>query len=63
MSGSRRRRALDGSDAMNPGPDYSAAYVVVRHERGREGARVCFIVDSTLDLREVINKSGRLVWY
>jgi L-fuconate dehydratase len=23
-------RALDGSDAMNPDPDYSAAYVVLR---------------------------------
>ena len=23
-------RMLDGSDAMNPDPDYSAAYVVVR---------------------------------
>ena len=27
-------RALDGSDAMNPDPDYSAAYVVVRDEAG-----------------------------
>ena len=23
-------RSLDGSDAMNPDPDYSAAYVVIR---------------------------------
>ena len=23
-------RALDGSDAMNPDPDYSAAYVILR---------------------------------
>src|SRR5215216_4763971 len=23
-------RALDGSDAMNPDPDYSAAYVIIR---------------------------------
>ncbi len=28
-SASRPRRALDGSDAMNPDPDYSAAYVIL----------------------------------
>ena len=27
-------RTLDGSDAMNPDPDYSAAYVVVRTDAG-----------------------------
>ena len=27
-------RALDGSDAMNPDPDYSAAYVVLRTDAG-----------------------------
>src|SRR3954471_12609688 len=27
-------RSLDGSDAMNPDPDYSAAYVVVRTDAG-----------------------------
>jgi len=27
-------RSLDGSDAMNPDPDYSAAYVIVRDEAG-----------------------------
>ncbi|MBA2380655.1 MAG: fuconate dehydratase, partial [Chloroflexi bacterium] len=27
-------RSLDGSDAMNPDPDYSAAYVVVRTDSG-----------------------------
>ncbi|BBJ44984.1 hypothetical protein SSPO_077020 [Streptomyces antimycoticus] len=26
---------LDGSDAMNPDPDYSAAYVVLRTDAGR----------------------------
>ena len=32
---------LDGSDAMNPDPDYSAAYVVLRTDgRGRGGARL-----------------------
>ena len=46
-------RSLDGSDAMNPDPDYSAAYVVLRtdarrrprgprpdvHDRARDGGR------------------------
>src|SRR3989442_13302214 len=27
-------RTLDGSDAMNPDPDYSAAYVVLHTDRG-----------------------------
>ena len=27
-------RTLDGSDAMNPDPDYSAAYVVLRTDAG-----------------------------
>src|SRR5215475_3078374 len=27
-------RSLDGSDAMNPDPDYSAAYVILRTDRG-----------------------------
>src|SRR3954464_5230794 len=27
-------RQLDGSDAMNPDPDYSAAYVVIRPDAG-----------------------------
>jgi L-fuconate dehydratase len=32
-------RSLDGSDAMNPDPDYSAAYVIVRTDAadGLEG--------------------------
>ena len=29
-------RQLDGSDAMNPDPDYSAAYVVLRTDRPDE---------------------------
>ena len=27
-------RTLDGSDAMNPDPDYSAAYVILRTDAG-----------------------------
>jgi len=37
-------RHLDGSDAMNPFPDYSAAYVVVRTSAGREGYGLAFTV-------------------
>ncbi|MGP3633764.1 L-fuconate dehydratase [Streptomyces sp. 24-1644] len=38
---------LDGSDAMNPDPDYSAAYVVLRTGRpgtGTEGHGFCFTI-------------------
>src|ERR671933_2240142 len=39
-------RALDGSDAMNPDPDYSAAYVVLRtdHPAGLEGHGLTFTI-------------------
>jgi L-fuconate dehydratase len=35
---------LDGSDAMNPDPDYSAAYVVLRTTDGSEGHGFCFTI-------------------
>ena len=35
---------LDGSDAMNPDPDYSAAYVVLRTTEGAEGHGFCFTI-------------------
>ncbi|MER8072362.1 enolase C-terminal domain-like protein [Streptomyces sp. NPDC094034] len=35
---------LDGSDAMNPDPDYSAAYVVLRTDDGAEGHGLCFTI-------------------
>src|SRR5437016_8925985 len=35
---------LDGSDAMNPDPDYSAAYVVLRTDGGGEGHGFCFTI-------------------
>ncbi|WP_327685085.1 enolase C-terminal domain-like protein [Streptomyces sp. NBC_00467] len=35
---------LDGSDAMNPDPDYSAAYLVMRSEDGSEGHGFCFTI-------------------
>ena len=35
---------LDGSDAMNTDPDYSAAYVVVRSTDGRQGHGFVFTI-------------------
>ncbi|MFS8197707.1 L-fuconate dehydratase [Streptomyces sp. CWNU-52B] len=37
-------RELDGSDAMNPDPDYSAAYVVLRTDGGPEGHGFTFTI-------------------
>ncbi|MCO5997748.1 enolase C-terminal domain-like protein [Actinoallomurus rhizosphaericola] len=37
-------RQLDGSDAMNPDPDYSAAYVVLRTDEGGEGHGFTFTI-------------------
>ncbi|GLH96232.1 mandelate racemase [Phytohabitans aurantiacus] len=37
-------RELDGSDAMNPEPDYSAAYVTIRTSGGEEGFGLAFTV-------------------
>jgi L-fuconate dehydratase len=37
-------RLRDGSDAMNPMPDYSAAYVVVRTSTGAEGYSLVFTI-------------------
>ncbi|KAB2675398.1 MAG: fuconate dehydratase, partial [Verrucomicrobia bacterium] len=37
-------RALDGSDAMNPDPDYSSAYVVLRTDDGKEGHGSAFTI-------------------
>ena len=37
-------RALDGSDAMNPTPDYSAAYVIIETSDGEEGHGLTFTI-------------------
>src|SRR6185436_3949167 len=37
-------RQRDGSDAMNPDPDYSAAYVVLRTDQGLEGHGLAFTI-------------------
>jgi L-fuconate dehydratase len=44
-------RAHDGSDAMNPDPDYSAAYAVLRTDSGGpEGHAVCFTIGRGNDI-------------
>ena len=39
-------KSLDGSDAMNPDPDYSAAYVILKtnHSQGIEGHGLTFTI-------------------
>ena len=37
-------QALDGSDAMNPDPDYSAAYVILETDAGLEGHGLTFTI-------------------
>src|SRR6185295_15501461 len=37
-------RNLDGSDAMNADPDYSAAYVVIKTDSGLEGHGLTFTI-------------------
>jgi L-fuconate dehydratase len=44
-------RELDGSDAMNPFPDYSAAYVVLTTSAGREGYGLAFTVGRGNDVQ------------
>lgn len=44
-------RYLDGSDAMNPDPDYSAAYVILKtNEKGLEGHGLTFTIGRGNDL-------------
>jgi L-fuconate dehydratase len=43
-------RHLDGSDAMNRAPDYSAAYVVVRTSAGNEGYSLVFTIGAGTDI-------------
>src|SRR5687768_17898013 len=43
-------RLLDGSDAMNPDPDYSAAYVVLRTDGDHEGHGFTFTIGRGTDL-------------
>ena len=43
-------RGLHGSDAMNPDPDYSLAYVVVSTDDGREGCGFTFAIGRGTEL-------------
>src|SRR6201991_1042448 len=44
-------RELDGSDAMNPDPDYSAAYVVLRTDSGPDGYGFAFTIGRDNDVQ------------
>src|SRR4051812_31043140 len=44
-------RMRDGSDAMNPMPDYSAAYVVARTSTGAEGHSLVFTIGRGTDVQ------------
>ncbi|KAB8193756.1 fuconate dehydratase [Nonomuraea phyllanthi] len=44
-------RELDGSDAMNPDPDYSAAYVVLTTDDGFEGHGFAFTIGRGNDIQ------------
>jgi L-fuconate dehydratase len=44
-------RHLDGSDAMNPDPDYSAAYVVLRTDEGPDGHGFAFTIGRGNDVQ------------
>ena len=42
--------SLDGSDATNKDPDYSAAYIVVETERGNTGYGLIFTIGRGNDI-------------
>jgi L-fuconate dehydratase len=44
-------RTLDGSDAMNPTPDYSAAYVTLRTSLGETGSSLVFTIGRGTDVQ------------
>jgi L-fuconate dehydratase len=50
-------RELDGSDAMNPDPDYSAAYVVLRTDEGPEGHGLAFTIGRGNDVQAAAIKA------
>ncbi|HEX7308845.1 enolase C-terminal domain-like protein [Lentzea sp.] len=50
-------RELDGSDAMNPDPDYSAAYVVLRTDDGPEGHGLAFTIGRGNDVQAAAIKA------
>ena len=55
--------ALDGSDAMNPDPDYSAAYVVLETDGAHEGHGLTFTIGRGNDIvcKAIEALTGRVV--
>src|SRR6478735_2085240 len=47
----------DGSDAMNPFPDYSAAYLILRTESGETGYAMVFTVGRGNDVQTAAIKA------
>ncbi|WP_020666734.1 enolase C-terminal domain-like protein [Amycolatopsis nigrescens] len=56
-------RELDGSDAMNPDPDYSAAYVVLHTDGGPDGYGLTFTIGRGNDVQAaaIESLSGHVV--
>jgi L-fuconate dehydratase len=55
-------RELDGSDAMNPDPDYSAAYVTLHTDGSHDGAGLVFTIGRGNDVQSAaISALGPLV--
>jgi L-fuconate dehydratase len=56
--------ALDGSDAMNPDPDYSAAYVVLGTDRGdgAEGHGLTFTIGRGTEAVKRASERHRRGW-
>src|ERR1044071_10280074 len=50
-------RELDGSDAMNPDPDYSAAYVVLHTDGGPDGYGLAFTIGRGNDVQAAAIKA------
>ncbi|GAA3839103.1 mandelate racemase [Sphaerisporangium flaviroseum] len=50
-------RELDGSDAMNPDPDYSAAYVILRTDAAIEGHGFAFTIGRGNDVQTAAIKA------
>ncbi len=50
-------RELDGSDAMNPDPDYSAAYVVLHADEGPDGYGFAFTIGRGNDVQAAAIRS------
>ncbi|MCW2876420.1 MAG: phosphopyruvate hydratase [Sphaerisporangium sp.] len=50
-------KELDGSDAMNPDPDYSAAYVVLKTDAGIEGHGFAFTIGRGNDVQTTAIKA------